>query len=116
MAEAPQTPLPTNFNAAEIFDLRQTVRALKQDLFNERCRLLNEKQKNKKLEFRLYQYAAACVRNVEDNSQMIYHCQVLSSQNIALSNEYEKSKLIVQTLEAVIQTLSSKRGLGVVDG
>jgi hypothetical protein len=103
---APQTPPPCNINAAEVFDLRQAVRTLKQELFDERCKLLQEKKTNRQLQSRVYQYAAACVRSIEDNNQMIYHCQVLSNQNIALSNEYEKSKLIVQTLEAVIQTVS----------
>ena len=104
--DVPQTPITRNINAAEAFDLRQTVEVLKQELFDERCKLRLEKRKNKQLQFRVYQYAAACMRSVEDNNLMIYHCQVLSNQNIALSHEFEKSKLIVQTLEAVFQTLS----------
>ena len=108
--KAPETPTPAKFNAADIFDLKQTVQVLKQDLFDERCKILQEKTRNKQLLARMYHYAAACERSAEDNNQMIYHCQVLSNQNIALSNEYEKSKLIVKTLEAVLQTLLTPSG------
>ena len=106
IAETPQTPTQRKINAAEAFDLRETVKGLKQELYDERCKLLQAKRENKQLQLRVYQYAAACMRSVEDNNLMIYHCQVLSNQNIALSHEFEKSKLIVQTLEAVFQTLS----------
>jgi hypothetical protein len=105
ITKAPQTLLPCYINATEVFDLQQAVRTLKQELFDEHCKLLQEKKTNRQLQSWVYQYTVACIQSIEDNNQMIYHCQVLSNQNITLSNEYEKSKLIVQTLEAVIQTV-----------
>lgn len=68
ITEAPRTPTARSINAAEVFDLQQTVKAIKQELFDERCKLLEEKRTNERLQYRVYQYAAACVRSVEDSN------------------------------------------------
>jgi hypothetical protein len=54
IAEAPQTPTTRNSNAAEVFDLEQNVKTMKQELLEERSKLLQEKRRNKQLQLRAY--------------------------------------------------------------
>lgn len=66
--KAPETLMPAKFNTADIFDLKQTIRVLKQDLFNKYYKILQEKTRNKQLLARIYYYAVACEQSVEDRN------------------------------------------------
>ena len=51
------------------------------------------------------EYTEALTRSTQDCSQVMNQCQLLSSTNLALSQELRKAKLMVETLEAVIMML-----------
>lgn len=42
---------------------------------------------------------------MQDNSAVRYHFELLSSSHFALSQEVQKAKVMVETLEAVIEML-----------
>ena len=52
------------------------------------------------------EYSAALGRSTQDCSRVITQCRGLSETNLALGQELQKAKVMVETLEAVIMMLS----------
>jgi ABC-type phosphate transport system auxiliary subunit len=68
-------------------------------------KLVRETRKNRQLQLQIDKYSEALNRSVYNYSLIRHHFQLISNSNLALSQELQKAKVIVKTLEAVIQML-----------
>jgi len=51
------------------------------------------------------EYTDALARSTQDCGQVMKHCQLATDTNIAITQELRRSKVMVETLEAVIVLL-----------
>ena len=105
LEEIPHTPTMHNISVADAYDLQHRANNTEQELSIERTKLAREIRRSRRLQSQVNEYVEALARCVHDCGQMRYHCQLLSNSNLALSQELQKAKLMVETLEAVIQML-----------
>jgi len=92
-----------------VADLKSPVKYFEQALSTKCVELEREKQKNQHLQLQVNKVTTALVNTIQDNSNMINQCQLVSNTNLALSEELRKAKTIVETLEAVILMLSQRK-------
>lgn len=89
-------------NVADVVDWEKRAKTAEQRLLIERTKLRQEQEKVRRLRYHGRTYIDALAHCVEDCTQMRNHCQILAGQNLALSHQFERAKLVVQTLEAII--------------
>lgn len=105
LEEIPHTPTIHSTSVADAYDLQHRAHNTEQELSIERAKVAREIRRNRRLQSQINEYVEALARCVHDCGQMKYHCDLLSNSNLALSQELQKAKLMVETLEAVIQML-----------
>jgi hypothetical protein len=111
--EDPQTPTMKNINVADTYDWQHRAIAAEQELSIERVKLERERRKTRRFQLQVNEYIEALARSVQDCSQAMNQCQLVSNANLALSEELRKAKFMVETLEAVILLLyTSSRKMG----
>lgn len=117
--EDPQTPTMKNINVADVYDWQHRASAAEQELSIERVKLERERRRTRRFQSQINEYIEALARSVQDCSQVMNQCQLVSNANVALSEELRKAKFMVETLEAVIlllYTASRKMGEGAQQG
>ena len=92
-------------NIANTFDIEYRVKQVDRELSTARARLTREIRKNRQLQQQSSDYIEALTRAVQDNSVIRYHFELLSGSHFTLSQEVQKAKVMVETLEAVIEML-----------
>jgi hypothetical protein len=85
--------------------LQHRAHNTEQELSIERTKVAREIRKNRRLQSQVNEYVEALARCVHDCGQMKYHCDLLSNSILAKDQELQKAKLMVETLQAVIQML-----------
>lgn len=100
-----QTPTMRSMTIADAHDLQHRANNAEKELSIQRTKLAHEKRRTRQFETQVNEYTEALTRCVQDCTLMRTHCQILSNSNLALSGELQKAKLMVETLEAVIQML-----------
>jgi hypothetical protein len=103
--EDPRTPTMKTINVADAYDWRHRANTAEQELCIERVKLERERRRARRFQCQINEYAEALARSVQDCSQVMNQCQLVSNANLALSQELRKAKLMVETLEAVILLL-----------
>jgi hypothetical protein len=98
MDDGMRTPTMRSINVAEAYDWQHRANAAEQELLIERARLAREKRKNRRLESQVRESVGGWTISTQ-------HCQVLTNSNFALSQELQRLKAIIETLEHVIQKL-----------
>jgi hypothetical protein len=102
-----------NINVANTYDWQHRANAAEQELSIERVKLERERRRTRYFQSQINEYIAALARSVQDCSQVMNQCQLVSNANLALSGELRKAKFMVETLEAVIMLLyTSSRNMG----
>jgi hypothetical protein len=84
-----------NINVATLRDWECRAYYAEEELHYERIKLGREKRKNQRYRNQIDEYVKALASSTQQ-------CQFLSNTNLALSREYQKAKLMIETLEAVI--------------
>jgi predicted RNase H-like nuclease (RuvC/YqgF family) len=110
LEEAPQTPLMHTVNAAHAYDLNHRATAAEVELSTIQTKLAREKRKTRRLQSQIQEYMEALAQCVEQCTLMRNHCHIMSNTNLALSQELQKGKFMVETLEAVLQMLYKSAG------
>lgn len=86
-------------------DLRDRVDNAERELSVVRLKLSREVRKNRRSQQQINGYSEALTRTVHECNTVKYHFQLMSNSHLSLSRELEKAKIMVGTLEAVIQML-----------
>lgn len=110
LEEAPQTPLMHTVNAAHAYDLNHRATAAEVELSTVQTQLAREKRKTRRLQSQVQEYMDALEQCVGHCTLMRNHCHIMSNTNLALSQELQKGKFMVETLEAVLQMLYKSAG------
>jgi hypothetical protein len=92
-------------NVADAYDVQNRANNAERELSIARTKLTREIRKNRRLQQQIYEYMEALARTVQDCSVMKHHFELVSSSHLALSQESQREKLKVETLEAVIRML-----------
>lgn len=92
-------------NIAEAYDLQDRVTEAEKELSIVRNKLKEETRKSRRHEQQKFEYMDAHARALQDCNMLSHHFQLVSGSHLALSKEFEKAKLMVETLEAVIRML-----------
>ncbi|KAH9205165.1 hypothetical protein DL95DRAFT_470817 [Leptodontidium sp. 2 PMI_412] len=103
----PLTPATQNVNVADACDARSRANNAERELSITRTKLTREIRKNRRLQQQNYEYMEWLGRAVQDCSVMRHHFDLVSSSHLTLSQELQKAKVMVATLEAVIRMLST---------
>ncbi|KAH6664013.1 hypothetical protein B0J14DRAFT_682541, partial [Halenospora varia] len=118
--EDPQTPTMKTVNVADAYDWQQHAMDAKQALSIACIKLEREQQRAWRLRSQINKYIEALACSTQDCSHMMSQCQLVSNTNLALSQELQKGRLMVETLEAVIvllyTTSKDKDGQGGTSG
>jgi DNA repair exonuclease SbcCD nuclease subunit len=101
----PQTPTMTTINVADAYDWQQRANNAEQKLSIVDIKLQREKRRTRRLQSQINEYIEVLARSTQDCSRMMDQCQLVSNTNLAISQELQKAKLMVETLEAVIVLL-----------
>lgn len=101
----PQTPTMKTINVADAYDWQCRANNAEQELAIEHIKLERERRRNRRLRSQINEYIEALARSTQDCSQVMSQCQLVSNTSLAISQELQKAKLIVETLEAVIVLL-----------
>ncbi|PVH67630.1 hypothetical protein DL98DRAFT_662547 [Cadophora sp. DSE1049] len=107
LEQLPLTPATQNLNLADAYDVRSRANNAERELSITRTKLTREIRKNRRLQQQNYEYMEALGRAVQDCSVMRHHFDLVSSSQLVLSQELQKAKVMVETLEAVIRMLST---------
>jgi hypothetical protein len=78
-------------------------------------KLKRANQRAERLRHQAQEAAQAFESQAQDYTRVVNQCQHLSNTNLALTQELEKRKLIVETLEAVIMMLHTHLLRGLVE-
>ena len=103
----PLTPATQKVNVADAYDAQSRANNAERELSTARTKLTREIRKNRCLQQQNYEYMEALARAVQDCSVIRHHFDLVSSSHLALSQECQKAKVMVETLEAVIRMLST---------
>ena len=95
----PLTPATQSVNVADAYDAQSRANNAERELSTARTKRYLQQQN--------YEYMEALARAVQDCSVIRHHFDLVSSSHLALSQEYQKAKVMVETLEAVIRMLST---------
>lgn len=101
----PQTPTLSATNEADAYDWQHRANIIEQKLSLESDKLQREKRKTRRLQTQINEYTDALARSTQDCAQVMKHCQLASDTNMAITQELRRSKVMVETLEAVIVLL-----------
>ncbi len=101
----PQTPTMKTINVADVYDWQHRANKAEQELSVQRVKLERERRKTRRLQSQINEYIEALTRSTQDCSQVINQCKLVSNASQAISQELQKAKLMVETLEAVIVLL-----------
>ena len=101
----PQTPTIRTINVADAYDWQQRANNAEQELSIVGIKLQQEKRRTRRLQSQINDYIEALARSTQDCSRVMGQCQLMSNTSLALSQELQKAKLMVETLEAVIVLL-----------
>jgi len=97
-------------NVAEAYDLQDRLNDADRELSIVHNKLRHEARKNQRLRQQNYENIEAHKQAIENCKMMSYHFQLVSSSHFAITQEFEKAKLMVKTLEAVIRMLYISSG------
>ncbi|CZT07007.1 uncharacterized protein RAG0_12592 [Rhynchosporium agropyri] len=106
LEQLPLTPATQKVNVADAYDLQNRAKTAEQELSIARTKLTREIRKNRWLQLLNHEYMEALARAVQDYSVLRHNFDLVSSSHLALSQEFQKARVMVETLDAVIRTLS----------
>lgn len=101
-----QIPAVPEIDITEVNDLRRRATEAERQLAAEGTKLAREKRKNRRLGTHVNEYVSALSQATQDLVQLNNQCHFLSTSNTVLFEEVRRLKLVVQTLEAVLQMFS----------
>ena len=90
-------------------DWQQRAGNAEHELATQRRRLNRAWKENRRLQQQVEEYCEALGRSTRDCTQLMSQCQQLSNANLGLTRENEKTKFMVETLEAVLMMLHAPR-------
>jgi septal ring factor EnvC (AmiA/AmiB activator) len=96
MDDGMRTPTMRSINVADAYDWQHRANAAEQKLLAERAKLTREKRKTRRLQSQVQE-------SVKGWTTCTQQCQVLTNSNYAFSQECQRLKAIIETLEHVIQ-------------
>ena len=102
----------TNINIANNYDLQSRATKAELHLSIERTKLQQEKRKASRLQTKVNEYHETLTRCMQVGNGAMSQCQYLSNINHQLSQEIQRQRIVIGTLQAVIQKITTHQGDG----
>jgi hypothetical protein len=101
-----------SINIADAHDLQYRTNLAEQELSIEHTKFQREKRKTCRLQNQVNEYHETLTRSIQVGNGALSQTRYLSEANYLLAQEIQKQRIVIETLEAVIQKLHTQPGGG----